>query len=303
MQLRLAQPRDARLVTGVKRDIQLLRRVDAGAGDELTVLDVSLHENRADLERVLARGARCRYFDHHYAGELPRHAGLEAHIDTTPDVCTALLVDRYLDGAYRAWAVTAAFGDNLFAAARRAAAPLALPEAGLELLRELGECINYNAYGESLADLHFPPDELYRRLAAYADPLAFAREDPAFATLRDGYAEDTARAREVAPVEAGAGGALYVLPDAAWSRRVSGVFGNWLAREHPRRAHAVLVPRADGAFTVSVRAPKANPVGADALCRQFLTGGGRQAAGGINHLPAERLSAFRRAFAQAFPGA
>jgi single-stranded DNA-specific DHH superfamily exonuclease len=287
----------------VKRDIQLLARVDAGAGDTLTVLDISLHENRADLERLLARGARCVYFDHHYAGEPPSHAALEAHIDTAPDVCTSLLVDRFLGGAHRAWAVAAAFGDNLFDAARRAVEPLALPAADVERLRDLGECINYNAYGESPEDLHFHPADLYRRLAPYRDPLAFAREDEAFRRLRDGYAADVARAREVTPAEASAAGALFVLPDAAWSRRVSGVFGNSLAREHPRRAHAVLVPRTDGGYTVSVRAPKANPVGADALCRQFPTGGGRQGAGGINHLPADRLEDFSRAFARTFAGA
>lgn len=287
----------------MKRDIRLLARVDAGAGDTLTVLDISLHENRDDLERLLARGARCVYFDHHYAGEPPAHPGLETHIDTAPDVCTSLLVDRYLDGAHRAWAVAAAFGDNLFDAARRAAEPLALPAAELERLRELGECLNYNGYGESLADLHFHPADLYRRLAPYRDPLAFAREDEAFGRLRDGYAGDVAQARRVAPVDATAAGALFVLPDAAWSRRVSGVFGNWLAREHPCRAHAVLVPRTDGGYIVSVRAPKANPVGADALCRQFPTGGGRQAAGGINQLPADRLEDFSRAFARAFAGA
>ena len=33
LQLRKAEPRDATLVTGVKRDINLLAKVDAGAGD------------------------------------------------------------------------------------------------------------------------------------------------------------------------------------------------------------------------------------------------------------------------------
>jgi len=33
-QLRLAEPRAADLITGVKRDIALLKRVPAGAGDE-----------------------------------------------------------------------------------------------------------------------------------------------------------------------------------------------------------------------------------------------------------------------------
>ena len=40
-QLRLADPRPGELVTGVKRDINLLERVPARAGDECTVLDVS----------------------------------------------------------------------------------------------------------------------------------------------------------------------------------------------------------------------------------------------------------------------
>ena len=34
-QLRLAEPRAAELVTGAKRDIELLARVDAQAGDEV----------------------------------------------------------------------------------------------------------------------------------------------------------------------------------------------------------------------------------------------------------------------------
>jgi hypothetical protein len=41
-QLRLVEPGDAMLVTGVKRDIKLLERVDATAGDDVTVLDISL---------------------------------------------------------------------------------------------------------------------------------------------------------------------------------------------------------------------------------------------------------------------
>ena len=59
-QLRLEEPRDSVLVTGVKRDIHLLARVDARAGDELTVLDISLRTNARDLARLLAAGARCR---------------------------------------------------------------------------------------------------------------------------------------------------------------------------------------------------------------------------------------------------
>ena len=120
-QLRLAEPRAAQLVTGAKREIRLLERVDARAGDELTVLDISYDSNRAGVARALAAGARVRYFDHHYAGEIARDALLEANIDTAADVCTSLIVDRALAGRFRAWAVVAAFGDNLVATATSAA--------------------------------------------------------------------------------------------------------------------------------------------------------------------------------------
>jgi hypothetical protein len=137
-QLRLAEPRASVLVTGAKRDIALLAHVEAQAGDAVTVLDISLARNAAALNQLLARGATCRYFDHHYAGEIPAHPRLETFIDTAPDICTSLLVDRHLEGCWRVWAVVAAFGDNLAASAQRAAAGLGLNELQLAQLQELG---------------------------------------------------------------------------------------------------------------------------------------------------------------------
>lgn len=302
-QLRLAEPAEARLVTGVKRDIGLLARIcaQAQAGDQVTVLDIAVEKNAAALAELLARGVAVRWFDHHFPGELPRHANFEPHIDTTATVCTSLLVDRHLDGRFRAWAVAAAFGDNLHESARAAAQPLELTAGQLEALRELGECLNYNGYGETVADLHFPPDELYRRLMPYADPFAFIHEAPEFACLRQGYAEDMARAEAIAPYAIRPGGTVYVLPDAPWARRVSGVFANALATRSPQRAHALLTASARGTYVVSVRAPVANRTGADALCRRF-GGGGRKAAAGINALPAAELDAFIAAFDAVYAG-
>ena len=59
-QLRLIIPRDAELVTGIKRDIRLVERVCASAGDELIVLDVSMDTNRAGVRAALEAGARVR---------------------------------------------------------------------------------------------------------------------------------------------------------------------------------------------------------------------------------------------------
>jgi hypothetical protein len=67
------------------------------------------------------------------------------------------------------------------------------------------------------------------------------------------------------------------------------VFSNDLVRAYPDRAHAVLTERDDGAFLVSVRAPFERRTGAEVVCSQFETGGGREAAAGINRLSAEAL--------------
>ncbi|MBM3342084.1 MAG: DHH family phosphoesterase [Betaproteobacteria bacterium] len=301
-QLRLATPRHAQLITGVKRDIQLLDRVQAQAaraGDEITVLDISMKSNAAALAALLGRGVKCQYFDHHASGVVPRHANLTAHIDTAPDICTSLIVDRHLEGRQRPWAVVAAFGDNLVASAIRAAQPLDLDHTELARLHELGDCLNYNAYGDTVDDLHYHPADLYRTIEPYRDPREFMIDEPVFDVLKNACREDLYRAEETKPEFAVDTAALYVLPDAAWARRVNGVFGNRLAQENPQCAHAVLVSKADG-YVVSVRAPLANPSGADALCARFETGGGRKSAAGINRLPQARLAAFVDAFREAY---
>ncbi len=299
-QLRLQEPCASTLVSGVKREINLLRRVNAGAGDQVTVLDISLDKNREDLERLLAQDAEVRYFDHHFAGEIPSHPNLKATIDPAPETCTSLLVDAALQGSHRAWAVVGAFGDNLDNSARQAAEPLDLDRLQLEQLRQLGIYLNYNGYGASVADLHFPPDELFRNLNPYSDPLEFIAASPVFTRLQLGYQEDMAQGEQLRPEIETERHALYLLPAEPWARRVSGVLGNLLARRAPQRAHALLTRLPDGGFVVSVRAPLENRTGADELCRRFPGGGGRKAAAGINRLPEPQLESFTSLFLQSF---
>jgi hypothetical protein len=299
-QLRLERPREATLVTGAKRDIALLARVPAQAGDTVTALDISADTNRPALEALLARGVSVEYFDHHFAGDLPRHPQLHALIDTSPGVCTGMIVDRYLEGRRRIWAVVAAFGDNLDAAARDLGQGLELDLGQLEALRALGENIAYNAYGDSESDLVAHPAELYRTVSRYADPFRLIAEEPLLERIDEARRGDLARARELEPRYRLACAIVYVLPDEPWSRRVRGVFGNELANRYPDLAHAILTQDARGDYVVSVRAPRTEPTGADALCRAFPTGGGRAAAAGINHLPREALPEFVRGLGEAF---
>jgi hypothetical protein len=293
VQLRHAEPRDAELVTGVKRDINLLDRVDAGEGDRITVLDVSMDKNKESLIRVLEAGADVFYSDHHVAGDIPAHKNLQALINTAPDVCTSILVNGQLKSAFLSWAVVGAFGDNLFASAEGLAKPLDLDSDQLQLLKNLGTYMNYNGYGSSLADLHFEPGDLYQRVAPYDDPLAFvedASED--FEKLETGFQSDMNSAQSLQPEQATDTAAVFMLPNEAWARRVSGVYSNDLANGHPARGHAVLTVKANGNYLVSVRAPLENKTGADELCMKFPTGGGRKAAAGINDLPSDMLGQF-----------
>lgn len=295
-QLRLAEPRDATLITGIKRDIALLGRVPCIGDACVTVLDVSLDRNRDALLALLQCGAQVDYFDHHYAGDVPLHAGLRAHLSGDAQVCTSMLVDRFLGGAHRAWAVAGAYGDNLCETAGRLAASLAEPAARIGALRELGECLNYNAYGDSEADLFIAPADLYRRMRRHADPWRFMEQEPVLAEIRDGRARDLAMAQQLRPWTVFAHGVVYMLPDAQWSRRVRGAWGNQLASEAPGCAHALLTPDARGAYVVSVRAPLNDLRGAEQLCRRFPTGGGRAGAAGIDRLEPQRLDEFVQAF-------
>lgn len=296
-QLRLAEPREATLVTGVKRDISLLSRVNARAGDKVTILDISLEKNVDSLQKALANGAECFYVDHHFPGDIPEHPALKTIINTAADTCTSILVNGYLKGAYLAWAVVGAFGDNLRNSALGLARNLDCSEEEINRLEELGILINYNGYGAAVADLHFSPEELFRRVSQHRTPLDFmARDEATYLKLKNGYQQDMAAAAAVKPLAEKAHAAVFLLPDEAWARRVSGVYSNDLANQFAGRAHAIITERANGTYLISVRAPLSNKTGADEICRQFPTGGGRKAAAGVNELPGGQLDKFIQVF-------
>jgi hypothetical protein len=255
------------------------------------VFDIAISRNSTALERLLAAGAVVTWFDHHAPGRIPVHDGFAPHIDTDPETCTSLLVDRHLKGRFRLWAIAAAYGDNLAASAERLADAVPLSPPQRAQLRMLGEAVNYNAYGDSEADVRIHPAALYRWLAHYDDPFEAILQAPIVRELDALRRADLDRARATAPRHRDDHCVVVVLPDAPWSRRVSGPFANELAQRDPRRAHAVLKELASAAYSVSIRAPVASPVGADALAREF-GGGGRVGAAGIDHLPAADLPRF-----------
>ncbi|MGW8194465.1 MAG: acetyltransferase [Desulforhopalus sp.] len=301
-QYRLANPQaEAKLVTGVKRDIHLLSRMEDVDHHILTVFDISLDSNRSSLIKILANGNTVRYFDHHYAVDIPDSVSLETHIEPSPDTCTSIIVNDALGGKYCLWAICGAFGDNIHHSARRLAKTENLSNNQIEKLRELGELFNYNGYGTTTADLHFHPRDLYLAVHPYPDPLVFIEESAQLEELRSGYHEDLALAMQQKSLDIGGNIRVYSLPDKPWARRVTGVFSNLKARELPAFAHGVITENSDGTLRISVRAPLEDRRDADTLCKLFPTGGGRAAAAGINSLPAEQLELFFEKFQTLFP--
>jgi hypothetical protein len=298
-QFRLAHPLQTELVSGVKRDVNLLARVKAGTGDRVTVFDISLRSNRTDVDRLLASGAHVQYFDHHDAGEWPASDLFTGHIDTAADVCTSIIVDRSIGGRHRAWAVAAAFGDNLHDSAIALAQRAGLGEREQQVLMNLGQCLNYNGYGDRIEDLHFDPVALYRAMSRFDSPFEFASRSPEVATLGQAMAADLHWLQGLLPSVENAVCRIYILRDAAQSRRVTGLLANRIALERPSLAHAVLTPNSRGTYTVSVRAPIADPCRAQDICRAF-GGGGREAAAGINDLPDHLIDNFAQAMSAHF---
>ena len=66
-------------------------------------------------------------------------------------------------------------------------------QSQVELLNELGVYINYNGYGGSLDDLYFTPEDLYKSLHPYTNPLDFIASEDTFDVLKSGYSDDMSK--------------------------------------------------------------------------------------------------------------
>lgn len=293
LQLRLSEPRKSTLITGVKRDILLLKQLSLKATDSLTVLDLSMEKNITELNSFLEQGNEVFYIDHHRSGSIPKHPNLHALINLDANMCSALIVDEYLQGQYHSWAICAAYGDNLIEKATQLAVTAGYDRAQQQQLETLGMLINYNGYATEITDLHYHPADLYRLLVNYQSPFdVIADLQSPFYELQSIYQADFDLARSITAKYQSTVLSVFELPDESWSKRISGVYSNYLANKHPNSAFAVLTKNADQTYLVSLRAPLNNKQAAGDICSHFESGGGRAAAAGINRLPEHLLSEF-----------
>ena len=254
---------DGNRVTGVKRDIELLDRINPSKGDEVIVMDISLARNHSMAQKFAQNGANITWFDHHLAGE--NIESISAHIDTSDNVCTARIVEQHL-GVESSWAQVALHGDGL-------SKHSSIPE-----YRELGELLNYNGYGADLTDLHFHPDDLMMLCLESKTPEQFMLST-AFVKLKEGFDSDMSNADLIVEKDG-----FFLLPNEAWARRVVGVMAHRI-NEKGTGPHVIAIDKGS-TFQVSIRGKN----GIGELCAMF-GGGGRATAGGIDNLPKAEITA------------
>lgn len=291
-------------VTGWKRDVRLITRLPALDAARIRVFDISLDQNREALDPLLAKPAvDIEWYDHHEPGEAPVHPRLVLHINQAPGLCTAAIVDAALGRRHRDWAAMAAYGDNLPVTAEGILKDGGMEPAQWSRLERAGILLNYNAYGDRPGDVLFEPADLAARMSPFQSARDFCAENSIFGPLQAQFDSDLERFQGLQALASGLTARAYLVPDQAWARRFAATWANDRIRTRPQEALAMLHPRPDGTYLVSLRSPRVPghpaPAASD-LAREFPTGGGRKLAGGINRLPKEDLDRFLARFVEFF---
>jgi hypothetical protein len=299
---------DAR-ITGRKRDIGLLRLAPPMERGRLYVMDVSLRRNLDALMALLPvmdkGGLSVTWYDHHDPGEPPAHPALTLHINQAPETCTAAIVNAVLGHKHPLWAAMAAYGDNLSATASALATAGGASSHEAALLRRVGVLLNYNAYGDEPGDALFDASDIAVRMADYASALDFCWEPSLIGPLAARFDGDRELFHQLEPIVESSAASAYLVPDEPFARRYGATWANERVMANPSQALAVIHPRKDGTYTVSIRSPrdwradegKEGAVRSAAeLAKEFPTGGGRKLAAGIDVLPADQLRLFTDRF-------
>lgn len=300
-QFRLAHPETTQLITGVKRDVKLIRQLLEQSNSQINVFDISLESNEDAVQALLEKNCSFLWFDHHRRGSLIDSEQLSTHIDLSPTCCTSILVDQYLNGQHHLWAIAAAFGDNLRAAAEKLCEAANLSTEEQSQLREIGETLNYNGYGETKEDLNIWPADLYADLKNWSQPFDYYLNSEIFKNLQNQKSKDENILGQSQKLFDCSVGNITLLPKGPSSKRMSGIFSNDLVHSEPEKAHAIFTHLDDDSgYRISIRAPLNKLENADTLAKRFPTGGGRAGAAGVNELPHDQLDNFYQAFEEVF---
>lgn len=297
-QFRTHYPKNSKLFTGVKRDVKLLRHCTDVKDSTFTVFDISLLSNADYIKPILDNGNYVKWFDHHEPGETELGDNFSIKVDADPNCCTNMLVDEYLNGLYRPWTICGIYGDNLHEQADKFNP--CFNKASMNKLREVGETLNYNGYGNEELDLTVHPKDVYLDLKDYESPFEYRKKSETYNKIYTQMKSDESELSSSEILHESETGKVILLPNTRASIRYSGIYSNQQTTDNPDRAFAILTLVDGGNYRISIRSPKTNPYGASKLALQFPTGGGREKAAGVNELPRSELNSFIEKFEEVY---
>ena len=297
-QYRMHYPKDSQLFTGVKRDVKLLRHCTDIKDSTFTVFDISLLSNTDYIKPILDGGNYVKWFDHHEPGETDLGDNFSIKVDADPNCCTNILVDEYLNGLYRPWTICGIYGDNLHEQADKFNP--CFNKASMAKLKEVGETLNYNGYGNEELDLTVHPKDVYLDLKDYESPFEYRKKSETYNKIYKQMKSDEAELSSSEILHESETGKVILLPNTRASIRYSGIYSNQQTTDSPDKAFAILTSVDGGNYRISIRSPKTNPYGASKLALQFPTGGGREKAAGVNELPKPELNNFIEKFEEVY---
>jgi hypothetical protein len=263
-----------------------------------TVFDISLLSNADYMKPILSNGNSIKWFDHHEPGETELGDNFSIKVDADPNCCTNTLVDEYLNGLYRPWTICGMYGDNLHEQADKFNP--CFDESTMSQLKEVGETLNYNGYGNEELDLTVHPKDVYLDLKDYESPFEYRKKSESYNKIYTQMKSDEAELGSSEILHESETGKVILLPNTRASIRYSGIYSNQQTTDNPDKAFAILTSVDGGNYRISIRSPKTNPHGASKLALQFPTGGGREKAAGVNELPKSELNNFIEKFEEVY---
>ena len=297
-QYRMFKPKKTNLVSGIKRDVTLLRHCDSIKNTKINVFDISVLSNEEYIDSILKKNNKIIWYDHHETGGRVSADNIKISVDTDPNTCTNIIVDKTLGGIYRPWTICGAFGDNLHDKANEL--NISFNEEQMKIFQEVGETLNYNGYGLKIEDLNAHPKDVLLDLMNYESPFEYHSKSELFNKIKNQMKLDREKLESSEVLYRSHAGEVLLLPPGQEATRYSGIFSNKKSTDNPDLAFAIITHGNNNTYRVSIRSPQNNPFGASELALRFPSGGGREKAAGINELKKVDLKKFIYNFCQVY---
>ena len=123
-------------------------------------------------------------------------------------------------------------------------------------LKEIGETLNYNGYGNEESDLTVHPKDVYLDIQKYRS-FQYKKMSEIYNKINTQMKLDEAELNSSEILHTSETGKIILLPDTKASIRYS-IYSNKQTTDNPSKAFAILTNINEDAYRISIRSPKSN---------------------------------------------